>query len=320
MVRDAHNNPSRAIPATRALLVTTYTGDVSTPRLVSFDVNMTAAQVVFTFSETVKSGDLKATAVTFLDGARTGGGKTYQLKAGTPSTVSSTIVTLTLASSDVDALAAIDNLVSAANTTYVTLTADLVSDIAGRPLQAVTTGVRVRNFTADSVSPKLLTYTFDMNAGTVMLNFDEVVRVSSLSAAAARVSLSDQTLPQSLVGSTAVAGSTNAKSVVLALSLAVLNAIKLEQRLAISQDTTYLNLTASFISDMHANALQALTAVRRADTYRSDLVRPSLAGFTLVGATGDVELTFSEPVDASTMNISGLVLHNAANQSTSSFR
>lgn len=94
-----------------------------------------------------------------------------------------------------------------------------------------------------------------------------------------------------------------------------LNRLKLNPRVCTSAATCWLTIMApgSFISDMAMNPVDELpngqrTSQRYLGNFTEDTTGPLLEGFTLNMTSQEVILTFDEPVDAETANVSGITI------------
>ena len=307
-VQDTFGNPSRAVASTRALQTASYTVDTTKPRLVSFAVNVSSSVMTFTFSETVDAAKFDPTKITVQDDASTPT-RSYSLTGGAATSVPSTIITLTLSKDDIDALARLDSLLTSRNSSYVALASALIQDMAGELLDPGTPH-RADSFDRDNVVPLFRSFDLDMNRGLLTMTFSEVVQLSSLQASLGHLRTRSGDRIESLTGSSPVVGATNNLSFTLDLTTTIVNNLKLEPLIAVSRETTHLNLSAGFVSDVFSNPSPALPSVEIVTTFTPDTTRVKLTSYTMDGASGVISLTFSEPVDVSTLNVSGMIVQN----------
>ena len=309
-VRDGFDNPSRRLLPTSALQTVQYTNDTTKPRLSSFNVNLRDGTIIFTFTEDVDVNTFDPTKITILSNQDPTVGTTYQIRGGNFTQIPSTIVTLQLSKEDRDNIAFLDSLLESQNTTYIQLGADLVKDFAGELLEDVQSQrVATGGFIADDVPPTLNSFQLDMDTGILTLSFSEVVRLRDINLARARIETRTAGHRQLINASSAI-GSVNNVSVQIQLHSNDLNGLKLNRNLAVSQDTTYLNLTAGFIMDMYNNSFVSLSTTLRASAFTSDTTRPRLSNYSMDSGNGRLTLTFDEPILRSSLNISGFVLQN----------
>ena len=307
-VQDTFANPSKVVPSTRALQAASYTADSTRPQLSAFSVDMSAATMTFTFSETVNAAGFNPTQITVQNTAASPT-KTYTLTGGSTGSTPSTVITLSLTQADVDALAKLDGLLTSNTDSFVNLAASLVRDMANELLNPVTR--QADTFNRDNVAPSLRSFDLDMDSGLMTVSFSEVISFSSLNAALGEILTQDGSQVESLSGNSATAGSTNDVTLSLTLSTTTLNNLKLNTLLAVSKETTYLNLTAGFIQDTLNNLSPGSASVQNVRTFTPDTTDVSLQSFSMVGGSSELSLTFSEPVDVSTLDVTKIVLQNS---------
>ena len=205
-IRDVFQIP--VVPVSSpALRAATFTPDRTQPQLVSFQFDMNAETsenqvsvgtilLTLVFSETVKLSSFNARAITIQSTSSSGGaGSNYTLQglgAEMVSTADDTVVIFKLNRSDANGIKLLRNnsaattqsLATGQNTTYLSHTGALVSDMTG--INAVvptpsSAALRTSLYTADSTPPVLLSFDLDLNStGTIVFKFDEIVDGSSL--------------------------------------------------------------------------------------------------------------------------------------------
>ena len=101
----------------------------------------------------------------------------------------------------------------------------------------------------------------------------------------------------------------------LALNLSTpdLNAIKFLTELATDITDTFLTLTETLIQDMNSNPVLPITMPRQAEQFTSDTVSPQLQAFDLDLDQEILTLTFSETVNADSLDVTQISLQSEAN-------
>jgi hypothetical protein len=225
------------------------------PRLDSFTLDMTTAQLVMNFSETVHVLTLDCTQLTLQlsSDTTTAYNLTGCVKA---STEPSYLVTLTLLHADMNELKT--NLIGQTKaSTWLTFTNATWVDQFTRPVMALRNGVnalQATSQTVDSKAPEVTSYNLDMTLGQLTLFFSESVLSSSL-------------VPEGLTFHSTHAGGRNftltsntnvivsggnTDSLVLQLGTTDLNAIKQRYPLAVSNTTTFLSFALDSLTDIAA--------------------------------------------------------------------
>jgi hypothetical protein len=174
------------------------------------------------------------------------------------------------------------------------------------------------NHVANSSFSSVLPSCFSIK-GTLTLNFDEPVRAVSASVVEIYAQgVIDASSSANIFRLTSGTVSTiNGRQIVIQMTQADINGIlelpKVFQDLA----SSYVSFASSFINDMAGNSVAAVTSISAlaAQSYTSDSTVPRLSSFDLNmdGATAYLTLTFTEPVDSATLDVTKLVIQSAAN-------
>ena len=169
----------------------------------------------------------------------------------------------------------------------------------------------VRNFTQDLTPPELESFYLDMDASTLTFYFSETV--NSLSFDPEIVVIQDAQLANrsyQLTGGNIV--TENDSVLVLNITKADLDMIKFDSELATSSFTTYITFNSSLVVDMNSNAIVNISNGYglRVANYTPDTTPPYLISYNLDLDSGEIELTFSETVNASSFRINEIVLQN----------
>ena len=106
--------------------------------------------------------------------------------------------------------------------------------------------------------------------------------------------------------------STNGPRLQLYITDDDLNTIKQNISLLTAMSNAYLALQPNFIADMNGNPLNAVFGVQAA-IFLSDTTRPSLIGFDLDMNLGRLRLVFTETVNASSSDPTGITLQSTVN-------
>ena len=225
-------------------------------------------------------------------------------------------------------------------TTWLSVDSSVIKDANGDEVTPYLDGdvlyppEKVGTFTQDKVQPTLQSYDLDMHTGTMTLHFSEVMNASSLNVT--KLVLQNNRIQSDGIWyalSDSTVTSANAASVSVRLSRRDLNALKTIKKLAIDQAHTYLLLYDPAIRDMAGNMVVAipnggaqLVATFTADTGSPTLtggiagVRPVATSFFADFERGVLILTFSEPVDVTTFDPTGVVLMNSTYGNASEYR
>jgi hypothetical protein len=284
------------------LEVTDFIQDTTSPELLSFRLNLTSEELTLTFDETISAIDTNLLLFTLQSEENS---TSVTLSASSQVSVNdSTVIVVSLSTSDLNRIKLDTTLATNVDNTQLVLAAEAVRDMAMQPnvLQILDTDL----FYPDLTPPNLEMFVFDLNTGLVRLIFDEAINTESLDI----TGLSFMEQPNGAVifnlGSVNT-NSTNGTLLDLYITDDDLNAIKRNTSLLTSMSTAYLALLPQFLADMNANLLNAVSGVQ-ADLFINDTMRPSLVRFDLDLDSSQLTLVFSETVNASSFDPTGLTL------------
>ncbi len=263
------------------------------PTLSSWDLDMNTRKLTLNFSESVAAANFTPSGVILQD--NTVAGTSYTLTSSTTASSNGTSIVVDLSDADFNAIAANSSLATADTNSYLRLTSAAITDLFGNSVTAIADGsaIQVTTYTADTTAPTLNSWSLDMNAHQIILNFSESVQASTWTPTA--VTLQDTaTAPTETY--TLTAGSTTASAngtqIIVTLSTADFNAIVENTGLATGADNSYLTLTSSAINDMAGNAVTAVTTGMQASDYTANTVAATNFKITTTAGTtmtaGDV--------------------------------
>eukprot|EP00731_Ephydatia_muelleri_P036558 Em0277g3a len=302
--------------------VVTY--DVTPPRVVDFSVNLNTSTLIILFSEVVDTTTFNISAITLQDAPTRGNTSvtSYTLTGGvispSPTAVS---VSIQLTQNDLNNIKRLGNLASSIYNTYLTAPPGFVNDTSRNPALGVF-GLNASVFRTDMIPPQVLSFTLDMNTGTMIITFTETVNSSSLivSAIGLQNAASNPTQSYTLtLGNVTVAtpGSAVDQSMRIQLSTIDLNEIKRRAPLATSVSYTFLTFMQNGVQDTSGNGLVVVDSAHaiRATGVILDSTSPQLTGFSMDLNSNALLLSFSETMQPSTLNVSGITIQ--VNSSTS---
>ena len=157
--------------------------------------------------------------------------------------------------------------------------------------------------------PKFIVYQqFNLNEGTLVLEFSETINATSINFLALSIqsSFSSAVSNQVLDSSALLASSVSVISV--QLSQGDINSIKLNQDLCTRADNCWVRISPGFIADVHSNVLAEENTLFPIN-FIPDSSPPEVDSITLDLNVGTLVLSFSEPVNASTFDFLNLTIH-----------
>lgn len=291
------------------------------PHSSDFFVDMQRGVVTIVFSKDVNTA---GTVTTEGFGFYTlGSGRSIQLSSGIDGPALAgyrqsavgldTVLELTLSPTDVNWL---KSIVPLTGDLYLTVAEDTIFDDNGVSIAPVIEDdlLLALDVIPDTVRPILLSAIYNMSSDTVVLTFDEPILLSSVSIpklVLQSLGTSDAEHIQ-LNGGTVSWGNSMGNVLVIDLTFADAVKIKIHPSIGVSVDSTYISFGIDFLTDTAGNSIVPIlpTAAYKFDEILEDTVRPTLRSFDLNMNDGTLALHFSEPMRATSFDISMITLQN----------
>ena len=320
LIRDMSDN--YVISVTDPRKARAYEPDRTRPTLVSYRLDMEDTVppllIILTFSETVDHTSFDITQFTLrTEPNSTNDEAIFGLTGGSISTQNSTVITITVNSSNLESIRVRPPLGHYINSTHLSFTESALSDMNGLAVIPISLpGRRADNNTADLVPPYLQDFTFDLDAGTLYLTFSESITNSTFALDHISLHNAYNNSIESLQLLNSTYNQTADSVIEVVLSNDELNEVKRLTFLATNEDSTYIVLEANVINDIAGNDALPIynTSAKQVTTYIYDTTKPELLSFDFSLSTRRVTLVFSETVNASSLNPTGIIIVN--NQST----
>ena len=289
--------------------------DVQDPVLESFDLNVDSATLTLYFSEAVNVKSLDVRGITLqhsIDSVEF----SVVLDMSFSSSDNLPTIDITLMPFDLNEIKSIPELATDQNNTYLSISAIAIQDMSGRSVVTIfpTDAKQVSMFFQDSTGPQVDKFLeLDMNSGVMAISFNEFVNVTSLDLTYLRIVSDTVSSAQGyFLTNTATINmaQTDGENIYLMLSNSDLNEIKKLRELAISMDSTYLQVDSLAILDMIGNTVQAMsgTEVVPVEKFVPDETRPEMITFDTNIDGGTITIHFTETIDSITANITLITL------------
>ena len=228
-----------------------------------------------------------------------------------------TTVAIQLLVDDIRAIKQISGLATSNSNTYVRITGNAFVDSQGSPVleTPIPIPLAIGGFVPDTTGPSIISYTFNLTSQKIVITFSDPV----VSSTANPTQLTIQNLnTQSFISSyTLTAGVIQSPSTTMFLEMDIadfdFNMILSMLDLATSPSNTFLSCTSQFIRDTDGNNVIPIppSNALAPNMFGYDTLPPSIISFSLDMNIGQIQLTFSEPLLSSSLNISELSLQNA---------
>ena len=306
------------IPPASPLQAMMVIPDTTGPTLLSFDLDLNSGLLTLHFTEPVTDLNAMPSAIT-LQSASNGTATSYTFTGGgLQSRVSPASLEVMINVEDLNAVKALLDLATSAANTFLSFTSNITTDYAFNEAEPIASSnaVSVSRLIPDTTPPTLISFSLDMDAGELMLTYNEPINASSFNSAL--ITLQNSIIaPSTLFNLTSGAvSSVNGPLLLVRLSAHDFNSLASERHLAVSLDTTYIQVAGGVVTDTSGNPSGPVTGLQ-ALMFTADMMRPRLLMFTLDLSLSELNLTFSEPVDVDTFNITSLTLQSGpGNMST----
>jgi len=157
-----------------------------------------------------------------------------------------------------------------------------------------------------------MTFAVNLNSGILTLNFDEPIDIASMN-------LTLLTLQAAQMRGTGVekvtltggeATTSDGLQVLVNMTVDDLNVIKQRLMLLRSQESSFISIPPRLVSDLNENPVVEIVGSNalQASFFVNDMTRPELLTFDLDMNTGILSLYFSETVQVSTFDFTGITL------------
>ena len=291
--------------------------DSTRVRLLSYSLDVNVGTIELTFSDVVDAMTFSIEALSIQAGLYSTPDNRYSLTSSSMATnISGYYVNVTIGPVDLFRLKSTPGIATSLETAYVILSASAVDDPYGVDVLAITNGkaLQAMNFTADTNLPHLDRFDLDMNSSSLILTFSEAIHLDSLQIDQLTL-YSDDIINSNSTASYNLTGgvleqSEDGRVVTVYLSPDDMNNIKANTQLAKSENNTFLEIPSGSLTDLVGNSFVADSAVYSVARFTPDQVSPALTAFVLDINSGWLNLTFSETVMLSSLDVTQLTIQN----------
>lgn len=334
-VEDMNMNYIEARPDGFGLQVNEYIPDTTGPELVRFDTNLTSEIITLTFSETVNISSLNFTAFTLQDFFE--GSYSFTLTDGMSLGEDSTEISFSFSLDDLNAVKRNTDIYTDRTNSWLTITEYAIHDMALIPnyvmpipnTTVLEEGIVTTIFIPDMVPPQLWGFDLNLTSDQLTLYFSETVLARSLNISEITLQNRQSAATQShtlQMGDPPLLSLLPSEEdyhvLVVQLGKNDTNILKVFTNLATHRNNAYISITSSMVDDMNRNAITPIPVfnAKRVDNFFEDLIRPELLGFEFDLDAGQLVLTFSETVNASSLQVDYIQIQSTANGSRTSWQ
>ena len=228
------------------------------------------------------------------------------------------IITLSLSQNDLNTLKSNTSLYTSLANSFLSFTSGNTVGVDGNSLVPISmqAGILATSFTSDNTGPRVLTVdTFDLDAGTFDIVFDEAVDPATMDFTAITLQnmQANPNATYTLLAGMAITLNTPT-TVRVTMSTQDRNEVNRLGTLAVDKDSTWMSFSSNAISDFNGN--RNLPGLFGAAKFIDDTTPASLQCFTLDMNAAILGLSFSDLVNQSTFNISQVRLQSSVSSTT----
>jgi hypothetical protein len=293
-----------------------YFADSISAKLTSFTLNMNNALLSLTFNDVIDVSTMTPKHLFFQSSSSSGDTPTPQeigLTGGTSGSADSYVLDINITDFDLNTLKLESAIATHKNNTFVHFNPLFIKDAAGTHINSVddTLATQATSVTKDTTKPELVAFHLDMNAGQLIMTFSEAVSASfDLTAVKLHNAANSSSSTISLKAASTLATRALQTVVIATLDQTDMNTVTADGGFAVGLGSTFLSVDESAVVDTNANKLKAIadSSALRASNFTADETAPVLSTFQVDLNQKQIDLTFSETVNVTTLNASAITL------------
>ena len=302
-------DPEDVIPrdSSNALAVNNYTHDNVNPELQAFVLDLDTDRLEMTFNEPIIAGTINSSRIMLLYNLTSPNIAVNDFVNVTNTTVVSDVLTTLIFDQSLNEMKAYYAMDSSDATAYIRFVEGAFLDTNNNSV-----GVQTIQGTVvmDESPPQLVAFNLDLNVGTITLNLNEVIDISSLNIAGSLSLLRElsDVHPYTLTGG--IIPVRNNLVIMISLLKTDLNAIKAMTNLVTNAGNTFIAINEMLLQDLNGNAVVPIAnnLALPVSAFMEDTTPPTLVFVHLDLNNKDIKLTFDEPVEPSSISFTSLTL------------
>ena len=282
---------------------------------------MTSGNIILTFNTDIEPSSVNVTGIV-IQGARGAITNTtlyYRLTAAHNIQVVDTIVTITMSSTDYNALQIRPGVATSLANTYLTMDSETVSDRTSQTTMAQPiSGAQALSalaFIEDQIRPELVAFSLNLETTSMSLTFSEPVLVSSFDPV--QITIVSSLNPVNAIIYQLTGGDVNSSvlaSNVINFHLSEQDVIYLKRtnNIATGRENTYISVSTHLVTDTNANnniAIELNSAIS-VSNFTADYTAPTINAFELNLTSETLTLHFDDVINSSTFDASGITFQS----------
>lgn len=334
-VKDVAGNSisTNNIDRVQALVASSYVMDVTPPTLSYWDFDIDVGFLTIVFSKTVRVSYFNISRVVLQSSGNASSANTSSLILSNPKSVSKTLsasVIIYLTATQISFIKLSNGIGRSTNSTYIAIYYGAVIDMSDsqnkyQGIDATVANARkVRSLQVDITRPQLVSASIDMTTQTIALSFSEAISLSSL--LTSQISLQSRSVLSPTTEALSPAGlnsnratlltKKNGDAILFQMTPVMFNTLKSFNFLGRSKASTFVAITKTFVTDLALvpNLVMPISTglAMQFTSFVPDTIPPTLSSWYFDMDAGQLHLTFSEPMDLSTIDVTAVSLYSSS--------
>ena len=282
-------------------MVSDHLGDYLPPVIEDVTFDLDRGVLTLYFDEVVEEASFDVTKVRLIGQ----NGAQYDLIDGSYRAIDLPTIEIILSENDLNNIKADFDLAVSMETVAVKPRANLVSDTSGNMLLESSDVVSASLFLDDNNRPNLEAFSLDLDSDILILTFNETIDPGTVN-----ISLINLQPSKNSTGLVSLSGSTfaNVPSSTLEIEIGYDAITEIQRRndLATARRFTFISFSSNALNDSAGNPVSSIfyEAAKIATNYVKDDTQPTLNEYALDLDSDTLSLTFSETVNANSVNFS----------------
>eukprot|EP00730_Choanoeca_flexa_P015347 TRINITY_DN7030_c0_g1_i1.p1 TRINITY_DN7030_c0_g1~~TRINITY_DN7030_c0_g1_i1.p1 ORF type:complete len:1023 (+),score=131.75 TRINITY_DN7030_c0_g1_i1:154-3069(+) len=310
-----------------------FTPDTSQPELLDAQLNLSSGIMTLSFSETVNASTFDPNPIIVSNNLPQLHANNEHVRLTTSATqqIDSTILLVNLSFEDLNQIKRHRSLARATAAVAIYYTLPFVRDMNANEikLRQDVHRLQMSSVSPDQVRPTIVRFDFDRDSGRLTVEYDEIVKLTSVNAAS--FVLSDSISSQLRLQKATIVGQHEDDDVLslltderdshiisIQLHSDELDIIKASASICTTARQCLLSASSTAATDIAGNN-QSITSALEASSIAGDVTRPRLLGFSMNLVTSRLTLSFDEPMNTTFFHPTGITILNSPSNASSSF-
>ena len=262
-----------------------------------FSIDLNLGILFLTFNDVINISSFDPSGLTLHNSRTPGSSTSYTLSSKSfARNQDGYHLDIELSYSDFNSISFIPRLAASLNLTYISYGANLIDDIFGTNILALTSddAIMVNVYIPDSTRPQLLKFDFNVNESLLTLYFNEAIDLSTLRTDQLKILAGNRSSIYIQLSELNNSIYLNMTALLIRLPSDFTNLIKLNLNLATSSSNTFISFTNQTVRDFANNAVFPISTdlPKQVRDYIPDSIPPELISFDFDNDQGMINNTY----------------------------